>query len=308
VDSWTDLGGGVRVRRSRACAMNSVLLLDAAHAVLVDPGVLPSELDDLADTVAHAGAAEVTLVFTHSHWDHVLGRPWWPGADTVAHAGLAAAIARDPAAIAAEADACTRGLGEPWTRGFTPFVPDVAVRGETAVARGPWRLVLREAPGHCDDQATVHVPALRLLVAGDMLSDLEVPWLDRGPAAYRRTLEGVAARVEAGEVETLVPGHGEIARGAGAVRARVRRDLRYLEALEEGVREARAAGLTLGQALARLAAIAPGDCDAGFPLADVHRENVRLAWEHTGPDEAGPLEVADDFMARYRKALRDLAK
>jgi hydroxyacylglutathione hydrolase len=278
MSAWTDLGGGVRVRQSRAYAMNSVLLLDCAHAVLVDPGVLPSELDDLVAAVGDAEAAEVTLVFTHSHWDHVLGRPWWPRASAVAHAGLAAALAGHAAAIAADADACTRGLGEPWTRGFAPFAPDVAARGETGVTLGPWRLVLRDAPGHCDDQVTVHLPARRLLVVGDMLSDLEIPWLDREPAVYRRTIEGIAALVEAGEVTTLVPGHGAIAVDAAAARGRIRRDLRYLEALEEGVREARAAGLALEQALARLAAIAPGDCGTDFPLADVQRENLRLAW------------------------------
>jgi glyoxylase-like metal-dependent hydrolase (beta-lactamase superfamily II) len=120
---------------------------------------------------------------------------------------------------------------------------------------------------------------LRLLVAGDLLSDLEIPWLDRAPAVYRRTVEDIERLVEAGAVETLVPGHGTVARGAAAVRARVRRDLRYLEALEEGVREARAAGLTPEQALARLAAIAPSDCGTEFPLAEAHRGNVRLAWE-----------------------------
>jgi hydroxyacylglutathione hydrolase len=279
MSAWTDLGGGVRVRQSRAYAMNSVLLLDAAHAVLVDPGVLPSELDDLAAAVQDTGAESATLVFTHSHWDHVLGRPWWPGATTIAHAGLAGAVARDAAAIAADADACTRPLGEPWTRGFAPFVPDVATRGESALARGPWRLVLRDAPGHCDDHVTVHVPALRLLVVGDLLSDLEIPWLDREPAVYRRTVEGIGRLVEAGSVETLVPGHGSIARGEDVPR-RIRRDLRYLDALDEGVREARAAGLTLEQALARLAAVAPGDCGTDFPLAQVHRANLRLAWEH----------------------------
>lgn len=277
MSAWTDLGGGVRVRQSRAYAMNSVLLLESDHAVLVDPGVLPSELDDLV--VASRAATGVGLVFTHSHWDHVLGRPWWPRASVVAHAGLAAALAGHAAAIAADADACTRGLGEPWMRGFTPFAPDVATRGETGVTHGPWRLVLRDAPGHCDDQVTVHLPARRLLVVGDMLSDLEIPWLDREPAVYRRSVTDILRLVEAGEVETLVPGHGAIAVGAAAARERIRRDLRYLEALEEGVREARAGGLALEQARARLAAIAPGDCGTDFPLADVHLENLRLAWE-----------------------------
>jgi hydroxyacylglutathione hydrolase len=283
MSAWTDLGGGVRVRQSRAYAMNSVLLLDPAHAVLVDPGVLPSEMDDLAAAVRDANVAEVTLVFTHSHWDHVLGRPWWPDAAAVAHAGLAAALARDAAAIAADADACTRPLGEPWERGFAPFVPDVATRGETALTRGPWLLVLRDGPGHCDDHLTVHLPGRGLLVAGDLLSDLEIPWLDREPAAYRSTVEAIGRLVEAGEVETLVPGHGAVARGAPAVRRRIRRDLGYLDALESGVRHARGLGLTLVQAQATLATLAPAGHGGAYPMADVHRGNVRLCWERCGP-------------------------
>src|SRR6266581_2477635 len=90
--SWTDLGEGLRVRQSRAYRMNTLVLLDPRHTVIVDPGVLPSELDDLAATVSDRRPAEVTLVFSHAHWDHVLGRPWWPRASTLAHAGLAAEL------------------------------------------------------------------------------------------------------------------------------------------------------------------------------------------------------------------------
>jgi len=96
---WTDLGGGVLVRQSRVFWMNSALLLDREHAVLVDPGVLPSELDDLAAAVRAAAPRAVTLVFTHAHWDHVLGRPWWPGAATVGHGELAAELRREAGAI-----------------------------------------------------------------------------------------------------------------------------------------------------------------------------------------------------------------
>ena len=283
---WTDLGGGVRVRRSRAYAMNSVLLLDPAHAVLVDPGVLPSELDDLAAAVRDAGAAR-----GHARL-HPL--PLGPRARPAV-----VARRRPPSPTPASPPAAgARGGGHrrrrrrlhaarsasPGARGFAPFVPDVAAQGETE--RGARPVAARAARRSRPLRRPRHACTCRrggLLVAGDLLSDLEIPWLDREPAVYRRTIEGIAALVEAGEVETLVPGHGAIARGAGAVRARVRRDLRYLEALEEGVREARAAGLTLEQALARLAAIAPGDCGDDFPMADVHRGNVRLAWEGAAP-------------------------
>ena len=45
---WTDLGDGLCVRQSAAFQMNSTLLLDPEHSILVDPGVLPSEIDEIA--------------------------------------------------------------------------------------------------------------------------------------------------------------------------------------------------------------------------------------------------------------------
>ncbi len=283
MSSWTVLGGGVRVRQSRAYAMNSVALLDGAHAVLVDPGVLPSELDEIAAVTRQAGARATTLVFTHGHWDHVLGRPWWPAATVVGHERLAAEVERERASIAREAEACAAGHGEAWTRGFACFAPEEVVSGERTLDLGPWRLVARQAPGHCESQITIHLPAARLLIAGDMLSDLEIPWLDRGPAAYADTLRNLLPLVQRGEVETLIPGHGSPARGAAAVLARLRRDLDYLEALATGVAAGRRAGLTLAEAQARLAEMDYLGKAAAYPMDDVHRENVRLAWEAAAP-------------------------
>ena len=275
---WIDLGGDVRVRQSRVFWMNSALLLDREHAVLVDPGVLPSELDDLAAAVRAAGAKALSIVFTHSHWDHVLGRPWWPQATTVGHVGLGTELQRDAGAILAEASGHAARSGEPWSRGFQPFEPDLIVEGERALTLGPWRLMLREAPGHCDSQITVHLPDRGLLIAGDLLSDREIPWLDREPAAYRATLRALLALAEGGGVGTLIPGHGAVARGPGVI-DRLHRDLGYLDALETGVRDARRAGLALEGTRARLAALDYVGKGAAYPMDDVHRENVRITWE-----------------------------
>jgi glyoxylase-like metal-dependent hydrolase (beta-lactamase superfamily II) len=275
---WTGLGDGIRVRQSRAYRMNSTLLLDPEHAVLVDPGVLPSELDDLAAAVREASPRALTIVFTHAHWDHVLGRPWWPEARTLAHADVGPELRRERETILREAAGCAREHSETWTRGFEPFEPGVPVRGEATHSCGPWRLAVREAPGHSDTQLTTLLPERRVLIAGDMLSDIEIPWLDREPAAYRRTLEALLPPAGRGEIETLVPGHGSIARGTGSVLERLRRDLDYLAELESGAREARAAGLTLEETQARLASV-EHPARGGSGMAEVHRENVRFAWE-----------------------------
>ncbi|MDD9205450.1 MBL fold metallo-hydrolase, partial [Georgenia sp. 10Sc9-8] len=100
---------------------------------------------------------------------------------------------------------------------------------------GPEALVLEHrahAPGH----AALWLPDPRVLVAGDMLSDTEVPLLDltaADPLAdYRAGLNVLAPFVARAAV--LVPGHGHVAQGP-AVRRRLTADLAYLDALTRGV-------------------------------------------------------------------------
>jgi len=276
--AWTDLGGGIRVRQSVAYAMNSVLLLHPEHAIVVDPGVLPSELDDLEHAVDEIRPAQVTLFLTHGHWDHVLGRPWWPKARIVAHDRFSAELRRDRARILDEATRLAAAHGETWSAGFEPFVPHEPMSGMRFAKVGTWRVVWRDAFGHCDSLLNLHLPESRTLIAGDMLSDIEIPWLNRPPAAYRATLDALAPLAANGAIETLVPGHGAIARGTEAVRARLARDLGYLDALEAGVASARREGLSLEQAQEKLGAMKLDVADTAL-MAPVHRENVKYAWE-----------------------------
>jgi glyoxylase-like metal-dependent hydrolase (beta-lactamase superfamily II) len=286
--SWTDLGDGIRVRHSAAFQMTSTVLLDRDHAVVVDPGVLPSELDDIARVVGKANSAEVTLILTHPHWDHVVGRAWFPDAHTIAHDGFTAVVRRDAAHIDQEAAGCAASHGEPWTRKFTAFRPDEPVSGIRFLKLGPWKLVLRDAPGHSQEQLTVHLPEPRVLLAADMLSDVEIPGLCGPPALYRATLEPLLPLAEHGAIETLVPGHGTIARGSEAVQARFHHDLDYLRALADGIRSALADGQGREAAIERVMAIEyTGKNGQPWPMAEVHRENAGHAWnEATRPAPA----------------------
>lgn len=287
--SWTDLGDGIRVRHSAAFQMTSTVLLDPEHAVVVDPGVLPSELDDVARVVGEAGAGEVTVIFTHPHWDHVVGRAWFPGARTIAHDGFTAVVRRDAAHIDEAAAKCAAGHGEQWTRTFAPFKPDDPVSGIRFLKLGPWKLVLRDAPGHSQEQLTVHLPERRTLLAADMLSDVEIPGLCGPPALYRTTLEQLVPLAEHGAIETLVPGHGAIARDADTVRARFRHDLDYLKALKDVIGRALASGADRDTAIEQAMAMEyTGRDGKPWPMAEVHRENAGHAWnEATRPVSAG---------------------
>lgn len=283
--AWTELGEGLQVRRSLAYSMNTLVLLDPRHTVIVDPGVLPSELDDIAARVADRRPQAVTLLFSHSHWDHVLGRPWWPRARAIAHERFAAALRATEPEIERAATEVAARHGERFPAPFRAFAPDLGVGGEATLELGPWKLVLTPAPGHCPDQLAAHLPDRRLLFAADMLSEHEIPALDTPGPVFRHTLDALFPRFENGQVETLVPGHGPVARGEAECVARLLRDRLYLLELEVRVHAARDAGLDFAGAARALEDM---DYRSGrneqpdYPLAPLHAENVRLVYEGLG--------------------------
>ena len=88
---------------------------------------------------------------------------------------------------------------------------------------------------HAHGHAALLIEERRVLVAGDMLSDVLIPMLDLSAAdpiedylAALRLLEGVAD-----DVDVFVPGHGSIG-GADQLRARIELDRAYVQALRDG--------------------------------------------------------------------------
>jgi glyoxylase-like metal-dependent hydrolase (beta-lactamase superfamily II) len=281
MSAWTELTAGVSVRQSRAYRMNSAVLSRDGHALVFDPGVLPSELTDLAARVEQLAPRfeQVSVVFTHPHWDHVLGYDYFPAATSLAHVGFADELERDEAKIEADAKAWIEGAGEAWPRPFRAFAPKLAVRGTARVELGPFEVVAYEVPGHCASQIALYLPATGVLVAGDTLSDIEIPWLDGPPWIYRRSLTALHWVFEQEDVRWLVPGHGSVASGRLEGYRRVLRDIDYLLLLEQRTAEAYGRGWPLGETQVALATMDYLGKDAEYPMNDVHRDNVKYAYE-----------------------------
>jgi glyoxylase-like metal-dependent hydrolase (beta-lactamase superfamily II) len=281
MSAWTVLADGVRVRTSRCYEMNSLVMTRDGHALLVDPGVLPSELNDVAAAVqAEVPRLDrVALAFTHPHWDHVLGLPWFPGATTFAHAGFADLMERELDTLRRDANEWLAGQGEQLPHEFRPFTPMMSARGTTAVELGPFPLVTYDTPGHCSTHLALWFPETGVLAAGDLLSDIEIPMLDATPWVYRNSLKALHWMFEQEDVRVLVPGHGPVAHGRVAGYRRLLRDLDYLLHLEEAVGRAWKAGHSLEQARAELAAMEYLGKDAAYAMNDVHADNVRYTYE-----------------------------
>jgi glyoxylase-like metal-dependent hydrolase (beta-lactamase superfamily II) len=264
--------------RSRVSVTNSGVWLEEGVACLIDPGNTTDEVAQIAAFVQKQEVRTTHVVLTHAHWDHALGVQAFPGVPVVAHANYLGEIERD-------GEVTLRFLVKNKLVDAAAFAfprPDVVVYGEMALpGQGP-ALRLIPTPGHSADHLSIYDPRSGALWAGDMLSDMEIPYVISSLADYERTL----AHLSALDVRALVPGHGHPTCDPAEVQRRLRADTEYLAALRAGVEAALHDGSTIGETVARMAGlIAPQP-----EMEGTHRLNVESAYiELGGP--GNPLEV-----------------
>jgi len=191
--------------------------------ILIDPAWDVDELEALADTLDHLGLTPVAGLSTHAHFDHLL---WHPRFGDVPRYASSETVRRAAARRAELLDE----LG-PWPDRLVPLVGRVEALPHGPV---PWngpRIEPIVHDAHVPGHTAFWLPGLRILLAGDMLSDVEAPLPEEGPdplTAYGRGLDALAPYVAT--ATWVVPGHGTPASGEVA-RARLRADRRAIEDL-----------------------------------------------------------------------------
>ncbi|MFA4932369.1 MAG: MBL fold metallo-hydrolase [Caldisericia bacterium] len=213
--------------KCRGYAMNTGILHDAGHAALIDPALLPDEVEDIAAFCEGQQLKVETVVITHHHWDHVLGASRFPSAHVVAHQAYVAQTAIDLERTRRSIQRFYEVEGVAHAAPFDPPVPDQTVDHIVGLMVGGFRVQLVHTPGHARDHLSVYDPEAACLWAGDLLSDLEIPFVSDRLDAFERTLGMFAAM----QVDLLVPGHGSLTRDVTEIRRRIEADRAYLSDL-----------------------------------------------------------------------------
>jgi hydroxyacylglutathione hydrolase len=210
---------------------STVIVGPDGTCLLVDPAVTPADVAGLAAALAGRGLRPAAGWATHPHWDHVL----WS-----AELGDVPRYATPRAAAVAERE--RDGLIEAVTESAPGHDLELFARLTPLPAdRIPWDGPVAQVLAHDAHEAghgAVFLPGTGTLLAGDMLSDLEIPLLNTGsPDAVGEYRAGLDLLASVDGVHIIVPGHGHVGDGAEFGR-RVEADRRYLDALERGAPQA----------------------------------------------------------------------
>ncbi|MDI3212999.1 MBL fold metallo-hydrolase [Arthrobacter sp. AL12] len=228
---------GVLVHESEFIQRNSVVVQGRAGVLLIDPGITTAEMAALANDLRELGQPVVAGFSTHPHWDHVL---WHAAFGDVPRYGTAR-CADSLQDLLSHTDWKSRvaGVLPPEFAGEIPMdLLGLITAVPAAAAQIPWdgpKVRIIEHQAHAPGHAALLVEERGVLVAGDMLSDILIPFLDL--EAANPTEDYLAALLlfesVADDVAAVVPGHGSVG-GAEQLRARIKQDHAYVRALQDG--------------------------------------------------------------------------
>lgn len=208
---------------------NSVVIRSGNEVILVDPAWTTGELGRLAEALKNDTV--VCGWATHAHHDHVL---WHPGFGDVPRYATPRAARRALERQSELEQAATAHVA--WE--LIPLVARVEVFNGRAL---PWegpdvQIITHNAhsPGH----GALWIPETGTLIAGDMLSDVEIPIFQdsTGAEEYRHGLEILEPYVR--EAREVIPGHGRRTSQSRSEQdtpvSRWEADMKYLDQLAIG--------------------------------------------------------------------------
>lgn len=251
----------------------SAVVQTADLVLVVDPNWLPSEIEQIRSYVDQIqGGRELYLLFTHGDFDHIIGYRAFPDAKVIGSKGL-----NEHPQKAYKLELIRDFDAKHYVERKYPIEfpePDIIVSdNEQQLKVGATTLTFYRAPGHTADGLFTCVEPLGILVAGDYLSDFELPFIYDSAKAYQQTLLTAKRIFEQYAIKALVPGHGRVATDPDEMRRRLHLAEDHLNRLIQAVTESdEAAVAALGQ-------------EHAFPSSftqECHAENVRIIRQEFG--------------------------
>lgn len=244
----------------------TVISLDEG-IIVVDPNWLPGEIQEIQSFVQSIrGDKELYLLFTHGDFDHIIGYRAFPGSKTIGSYGLQHHPKKDyKLQLIHEFDA-TYYLKRDYPIEF-PTLDIIITEEYQQVTLGSTTLHFYLAPGHSADGLFTVIDSIGVFVAGDYLSDFELPFIYDSAKAYKRTVELASRIIGEHRISLLIPGHGQATNDVAEMKRRVHLSADHLERLTQAV---------IANDEATLSALEKEHAFFSPTTQESHQENVRI--------------------------------
>lgn len=202
--------GNFTVFRSRLYMTNSTVVDMGKSVLICDPSWLPDEIIAISEFVQNKYKDYQKYLFiSHFDFDHLWGWPVFNDAQI---------ICPDPNIFAEQA---INGLMEwiEWDENHYIIRPYKATLPENILLPLTSDEIFMEnesdihffsVPGHTVDSFAAFLPKLNILLAGDYLSDVEIPWIGTNPEEYAHSLDVFSRIITEHKPTYVIPGHGDV--------------------------------------------------------------------------------------------------
>ncbi|MEW5963612.1 MAG: quinoprotein relay system zinc metallohydrolase 1 [Pseudomonadota bacterium] len=237
---WMIAGAQEAINSTNGGAIANIIVLDSSEgAIVVDTGPSRRYGEALASLARELTGKDIARVYiTHFHPDHVFGNQAFDAAKIAAPQGVIDGLRKLGDDFAT---AMYHAVGD-WMRGTEPVLPTRVVEGGLEEV-GDRRLRLLPLAGHTDSDLAIFDERSGLVVAGDLV------FLDRAPTTPHAEIGRwrVALATLGGIPHSLlVPGHGPAEPGGRGIE----QTRRWLDAIDELIRDAFDKGLSMNEAAA----------------------------------------------------------
>jgi hydroxyacylglutathione hydrolase len=223
----------ITVFESALYRTTSTLLHLNEELLLVDPNWLPGEIHFIKKYISeHFPNHKLNILFTHSDYDHIIGYGAFPGATTIGSLAFAQSTKKSSILKQISDFDNTYYIDRDYPVEY-PRLDHIINKDGQIVKISGVDIHFFLAPGHTDDGIFALIPELNVWIAGDYLSNIEIPMVDGNFTAYASTLIKLSyIFVMFPTVTILIPGHGDLAHGMDDILLRIRNDMNYLSCFD----------------------------------------------------------------------------
>jgi glyoxylase-like metal-dependent hydrolase (beta-lactamase superfamily II) len=222
----------ITVFQSELFKMNSTVVITKDLVLVVDPGYLPNEINEIryfVDTIKQDKA--VFLFFTHSDFDHIVGNGAFPDAKKIASRQFVNSSLKNKQLkdiISFDDDFY---IDREYKTEY-PIIDYVINSDGHELKIGETLITFYQAFGHTEDGLFAFIDNNHLLIAGDYLSDVEFPFVYHSFKEYEKTLDSFKRVTRDKSKLILVPGHGSVTKDEQEIQRRINTSSDYFSLIK----------------------------------------------------------------------------